>query len=124
DEIDEAPGATADVKEFELPLVAPGEDLVQWNERLATDRVGRAVEQHLDLDVVALRGVLGQPAARLEMKVLQIIGGPPAADIVGEHRAHLTRLAAAMNIGEIVEEQPRPVQELEQRAVVIRGARR
>src|SRR5215813_8904550 len=92
DEVDEAPGTTADVKEFELPLVAPGEDLVQWNERLATDRVGGAVEQHFDLGVVALRGVFGEPATRLEMEVLQIVGGPPAADIVGEHLAHLTRL--------------------------------
>src|SRR5262245_40325712 len=58
DEVDEAPGATADVKKLELPLIAPDEDLVQRNERLAADCVGRAIEQHLDLSVVTLRRIV------------------------------------------------------------------
>src|SRR5207248_868615 len=56
DEVDQAPGATADIEELELSLVAAGEDFMQRDERLATDRIGRAVEQHLNLGVVALRG--------------------------------------------------------------------
>src|SRR5262249_5342721 len=40
DEVDEASGATADIKKPELPLVAPRKNLVQRNERLAADGIG------------------------------------------------------------------------------------
>src|SRR5262249_17375887 len=42
DEVDQAPSAAADIKKLELPLITPGEDLVQRNERLAPDRIGGA----------------------------------------------------------------------------------
>src|SRR5262245_59573214 len=123
DKVDQAPGATADVKKLELPLIASRKGLVQRNERLATDHIGRAVEQHLDLDVVALRGVVGEPAAGLEMEVLQIVCRSFAARFIGEYLALLAAFAAAMDIGQILEEKPRTTQELEQRAVVIGGQR-
>ena len=37
-----------------------------------------SIKEHFDLKVIALGRVVGHPAAGLEMKVLEIVGGPLA----------------------------------------------
>src|SRR6516225_5961398 len=51
EEIEEAPGAAADIDEAQAPLIAPGKYLVQRDERLAADRIRGAAKKHLDLDI-------------------------------------------------------------------------
>ena len=63
DEIEKAPGATADIEESQLALIASGKYLMELRQRLAPHRIGCSVEQDLDLRVVALSGVIRQPAA-------------------------------------------------------------
>ena len=57
DEIEEAAGAAADVDQPQSALVAAGECFRQRRQRLPPHRVRRALEQHLDLGVVAVGGV-------------------------------------------------------------------
>ncbi len=45
----------------------------QLGQRHAAHGIGGALEQHLDLGVIALRGILCQPAAGLVMEILQIV---------------------------------------------------
>ena len=122
-EVEKPPGAAADIEKLELALIASGKGFEQRRQRLPPYRIGRAVEQHLDLRVVALCRILRHPAARLEMEILQIIVRPLAARFVVEDFVMRAALAALMDVGKIREEQPRAAHELEQRAVMIGGKR-
>ena len=107
DEVEKAAGAAADIQKRKLALIAAGEDLVKRRQRLPPDRIGAAVEQHLDLGVVALGGVIGHPAAGLEMEILQIVARPLAAGLAVEHLVMHRLLAALMDVGKIGKKQPR-----------------
>src|SRR5215469_3916988 len=98
DEIEKPSGAAADVEERELALIASGKNLVQRDERLAADRIGGAIEQHLDLGVVALGGISRHPAAGLEVEILQVIGRALAACLLAQHLVQAALLAAAVDL--------------------------
>ena len=121
DEIKEAPGAAADVDKPQFALVASGESFRKRRQRLPPHGVGRSLEQHLDLRVVAVGGFLSQPAARLEMEILQVVVRAPAARLCVQHLVRRVALAALVDLGEVAEEQPRAVEQREQRAVMVRG---
>ena len=98
-EFEKASGAAADVDDLQAALIAPGENLVERHQRLPACRIGRSVEQHLDLRVITLRRGVGQPAARLEVEILQVVVGPLAARVRGQHLADLAALAPVMDLG-------------------------
>ncbi len=123
DEVEKAPGAAAEIDEPQAALIAAGEHLVQRRQRLPPDRIGGALEQHLDLGVVALGRLVRHPAARLEVEILQIVVGPLAAGLRAQHFPPLALLAAAVDLRQVLEEQPRAREQARQRAVVIRRLR-
>jgi hypothetical protein len=102
-------------------LVAPGENLVQRRDRLPARGIGGAVEQHLDLRVVTRGGVIGHPAAGLEVEVLQIVGRALAFRVLVQHLAAPAAFAATVNVGQIRKKQARAVEQGEQRAVAVGG---
>jgi len=63
DEIEKSSSATADVEKPQLALIASGKYLMELRLGLAPHRIGCSVEQDLDLRVVALGGLIRQPAA-------------------------------------------------------------
>src|ERR1700730_11573439 len=123
DEIEEASSAAANIEKPEAALVATGEDLMQRRQGLAPDRIGGAFEQHLDLGVVALGGVPRHPAAGLEMKILQIVVRPPAAQVRAAPLAIPALLAPALDGRKVGKKQSRMVEQDGPRAVVIRRQR-
>ena len=123
EKIEKPAGTAADVDHPQAALIAPGEKLVQRRQRLPPDRVGRPVEQDLDLGVVTPGRILRQPAARLEMEILQIITGSLAAHVLAQHLSVLAALAAAVHLRQIGKEQPGTAEQIWQGAVVIRGQR-
>ena len=104
DEIKEAPGAAADVDQPQFALVASGESFRKRRQRLPPHGVGRSLEQHLDLRVVAVGGFLSQPAARLEMEILQVVVRAAAARLCVQHLARRVALATRVDLGEVAEE--------------------
>ena len=54
DKIEQSPGAAAYVEQAQPSLIAAHEDLVKRRQRLSPHGVGRALEQNLDLRVVAV----------------------------------------------------------------------
>ena len=57
------------------------------------------------------------------MEVLQVVAGPLAAGLLAQHLVVLAVLAAAMDLGEIQEEEARASQQRRHRAVVVGGQR-
>ncbi len=102
-----------------MPLITAGENLGKRRQHLAARRIGGAMQQHLDLSVVAAGGIACHPAAGLEMEVLEIIGGPLAAHGLAQHLTRIAILATAVNVGQILEEQARAGEEPRQRAVMV-----
>jgi len=81
--------------------------------------MGGALEQHLDLDVVALGGLARHPAARLEVKILQIVVGPFALRFRASHLVRAPAPAALMYGGQVLKEQARALNQRRQCAIVI-----
>jgi hypothetical protein len=123
DEIEKPAGAAGDVEQSQSALIAPGEDLMQRRQRLAAHRIGTALEQHLDLRVVAIGRILREPAAGLIVEVLQVVVRALARGRFGHHLAIALALAPAMDLRQVREEQPRAAQPREQRAVMVSGER-
>ena len=57
------------------------------------------------------------------MEILQIIIRAAAAGLLGQHLVRAVALAALGDLGKVAEEQPRAVEQRQQRAVVIRRQR-
>jgi hypothetical protein len=76
-------------------------------------------EWHWRLRVIAPGGLLRHPAARLEVKILQVIIGPLSLGRLVEHFAIIAARAPAMHLSKIGEEQARAVDQYGQRAVVV-----
>ncbi len=123
EKVEKTTGAAADVDKPEATLIASGKNLVKRRQRLSSRRVGRALEQNLHLRVVTLRGLLGHPAAGLEVKILQVVTGPLAAGLIGQHLPILAGLTPAMDFREVLEEKPRAVEQDRPRAIVLRRKR-
>ena len=102
---------------------APGESLRKRRQRLPPHGVGRSLEQHLDLRVVAVGKFLGQPAARLEMEILQVVIRASPTRLCVLHLARRVALAALGDFGQVAEEEPRAVEQRNKRAVMVRGKR-
>ena len=120
-EIEKSSGATAGIKECQFALIASGECFVQRRQRLPSHGVGCAIEQHLDLRVIALSGIVRHPAAGLEVEILQIIARALAARFFAQHVVVGAALATAMHCREIFEEKSRAMNKGEQSAVMISG---
>jgi hypothetical protein len=73
------------------------------------------------LGVVALSGLVRQPAARLKVKILQIVARPRAARIFIENLAMSLHFATSMDLREVLEKQSRATNQREQRTVMIGG---
>src|SRR6202040_1279335 len=71
--IESASGTAADVEQPEAALIAPGENLMQRRQCLSPGGIRGAMQQPLDLGVIAQRRITRHPAARLEVEVLQIV---------------------------------------------------
>src|SRR5262249_11151949 len=104
-EIKETAGPAADVEQAQAALIASGEQLAERHQRLASGRIGRTLEQHLDLRVVPPRRVRRQPAAGLEMEILQIVVRPLAAGVLAQHLPVMAALPPAMHLREVLEDQ-------------------
>src|SRR5712692_8249269 len=102
--VEKTSGAAADVEQLEEALIAPGEKLVQRRQRLSSGRIGRPIEQHLDLGIVSLRRILRHPAARLEVKIPKIVVRPLATRVLGQHLPVVAVLAAAVDFRQVLEE--------------------
>ncbi len=120
EKVEKASGTATGVEHLEAALVAAGEHLVQRHQRLSPYRIGRTVEQHLDLGVVAPRRFRRHPAARLEVEVLQVVARPPAERVPAHDLPGMTELAPTMDLGKIREEQAGAPDKLQRRAVMIR----
>jgi len=97
--------ATArNVKKLEAALIASGENLVKWSQRLSPNSIGRSVKKHFDLGIVTLRRFLRHPAARLEMKILKIVARSFAACLLAQHFLAKALLTTAVDVGQILEE--------------------
>ena len=72
---EEAPAAARHVDEAQPALVGSAKELGDGRDRLPPHGPRRAHEQRLDLDVVNLGQLVGEPAARLEVEVLHVIVG-------------------------------------------------
>jgi hypothetical protein len=86
---------------------------------LASHGIGSSVEEHFDLRVIALSGVIRHPAARLEMKILQTWSF--AARFSSQYFVVCPALATSMYLREILKEESRATNEGEQRSVMIGG---
>src|ERR1700676_1390107 len=121
--IESESGTAADVEQPEAALIAPGENLMQRRQCLSPGSIRGSMQQHLDLGVIAQRRITRHPAARLEVEVLQIVSRPLAEGLLAQDLPMLAAFTAAMNFGQIREEEARPVDERRQGAVVIGGQR-
>ena len=65
------------------------------------------VQKYLDLGVVSFSRIVGHPAARLKMEILQIVGGPLSTRFRAQDFAVCPALAASMDVWKILEEEPR-----------------
>src|SRR5690242_13236354 len=105
-EIEKSSGAAPDVEEPQLALIATGKKFVELRQRLASHRIGRSVEQHFNLGVISLGGIIRHPAARLKVEILKIVAWPLGARVGVENFAICAGLATAMDLGKIRKEQP------------------
>jgi len=92
---------------------------MERRQRLAAHRVGAPLEQHLDLGVVAVRRILGQPATGLVVEVLQVVFRPLSRCRFGQHFAVGIALASSMDRRQILEEQARAPEARQQCPVMI-----
>ncbi len=117
DEVEKLSGATADVEQPQLAVIASGENFMELRQGLAPHRIGCAVEQDLDLGVIALSGLIRQPAAGLKVEILQIVARPRAAGVFVENLIVGPPFAASIDLGKILKEQPGAINQREQRPV-------
>src|SRR5258708_14146248 len=111
EKIENTSGTAAHVDKPEAALVTTGKYLVERSQRLSSSSIGRSVKKHFDLHVVALRRFMRHPAARLEMKILQIVAGPFAACFLAQHLKVLAVFTTAVDAGQILEEHARSVEQ-------------
>jgi hypothetical protein len=121
DEIEKAPGAAADLEMSQFALIAAGKHFVQLRKRLPSRGIDRPVEQYLNLRIIPSRSLLRHPATRLEMEILQIVAGPLPDGVLAQNFAVPTALAAPIDLGQILEEEPGAVEQRQQRSVMIGG---
>jgi hypothetical protein len=86
---------------------------------LASYRVRRAVEEHLHLEIVTLSRILRHPTPGLEVEILEVIAGSAPTGLFVEHFGVLTDFATMVDARQILEEQPRAVEEHQQRTVSV-----
>src|SRR3974390_3329053 len=103
-EIKESPGAATNIKKPQFALIAFSKSLMELRQCLASNGVGRTVQKHLDLGVVSFSGIVGHPAARLKMEILQIVGGPLSTRFTAQDFVVCPALAASMDVWKIFEE--------------------
>src|SRR5215470_6803129 len=111
EEVEEASSTASDIKKREAPLITSGEHLMKWPQRLSPNSISRSVQKHFDLSIVTLRGFVRHPAARLEMKILKIVAGPLAPCLLACSLQVMAILATAVDVGQILEEQTRSVEQ-------------
>src|SRR5215472_19260699 len=97
-EIEESPGAATNIKKPQFALIASSKSLMELRQCLASNGVGRSVQKHLDLGVVSFSGIVGHPAARLKMEILQIVGAPLSPRFLVQDFVVCAALAALMDI--------------------------
>ena len=102
-----SPGAATNVKKPQFALITSSKSFIELRQCLASNGVGRTVQKHLDLGVVSFSGIVGHPAARLKMKILQIVGGPLSTRFRAQDFVVCAALAASMDVWKIFEEEPR-----------------
>src|SRR5262252_7035722 len=107
-EIEESPGAATNIKKPQFALIASSESLMELRQCLASNGVGRTIQKHLDLGVVSLSRIIGHPAARLKMEILQIVGGPLCTRFRAQDFVVCPALAAS-GCWKIFEEEPRAI---------------
>jgi hypothetical protein len=59
-EIEKSSGAAANVEQPQSALITFGEQFVELRQRLPPHRIGRSVEQHFNLGVISLGGIIRQ----------------------------------------------------------------
>src|SRR5215470_10951810 len=106
-EIEESPGAATNIKKPQFALITSSKSLMELRQCLASNGVGRSVQKHLDLGVVSFSGIVGQPAARLKMEILQIVGRPLSLRFLVQDFVVCPVLATPMNFWKVFEEEPR-----------------
>ena len=121
DKVEKPSGATADIQKPQLALIASGKEVMELRQGLPPHRIGGAVEQDLDLGVIALSRLIRQPAAGLIVEILQIVARPGAARVFIENLAVGPPVAAAMDCRQIREEQSRTIDERQQLSIMIEG---
>jgi hypothetical protein len=118
-----SPRTAADIKQPQFTLIPASKDFAELRQNLPADRVRCAVKEYFDLGIISLGGILRHPAARLEMKILQIIARSFSARFLSQDLRFSVTLPASVNIGEVLEEKPRPVKERRQRPIMIERQR-
>src|SRR5215469_12688131 len=98
-EIEESPGAATNIKKPPFALIATSKSFMELRQCLASNGVGRTIQKHLDLGVVSLSRIIGHPAARLKMEILQIVGGPLCTRFRAQDFVVCPALAASMDVG-------------------------
>src|SRR5258708_18334039 len=107
DEIQKTSGAAAGIEKSQPALIASGERFVERRQRLPSGCIRCPIEEHLDLRVVALCGIVRPPAARLEVEILQIVAGPLPPSLLVEHFGRSPALPAPGDVCQIFEEESR-----------------
>src|SRR3954463_7257601 len=110
DGIKEAAGATADVNNPQFALISSGKNFRERRQALPSHGVGHALEEHLDLRVVAIGGFFGQPAAGLEVEILQVVVRTQAARFCIQNLVCTCPPPPRVDLGKIADESPRAVQ--------------
>src|SRR5262245_36265806 len=106
-EIEESAGAATNIKKPQFALITSSKSFMELGQCLASSGVGRSVQKYLDLGVVSFSGIVGHPAARLKMKILQVIGGPLSTRFRAQDFVVCAALAASMDVWKVFEEEPR-----------------
>jgi len=96
--------AASDVEEMQAALVAPRKGLRQRHQRLTAHRIRRAAEQHLDLRIVELGGFFREPAARLIVKILEIVARIFPTQLWRQNLGMLARQAPLIDLARIAKE--------------------
>src|SRR5262245_3323785 len=104
--IKKSSGAAANIEKSQVALVPTSKDFTELGQCLPADRIGCPVKKNFDLGVIPLSRIVRHPAARLEMKILQIIARPLSARFLGQNFGSCAAVAASMNFRQVLEEKP------------------
>src|SRR5688500_140440 len=119
EKIEKAPSPAANVEKSQLALITSGKNFMELRQGLPARGIGCPVEEDLDLRVISPRRIIGHPAARLEMKILQKVARPLPVRSVTQDFVVSVVLAAPMDLGEVLEKKAGAIKQSQQRSIMI-----